>query len=42
MISGNVGYKRVIVIAVLSTAFAIVLDYYGVINRVAAMIPGKG
>jgi hypothetical protein len=36
---GNVGYKRVIIIAVIGTATAIILDYFGIINRIAKVIP---
>jgi hypothetical protein len=36
---GNVGYKRVIIIAIIGTATAIILDYFGIVNRIAGMIP---
>lgn len=29
---GNVGYKRVVIIAVISTGFAILMDHIGVVN----------
>jgi hypothetical protein len=32
---GRVGYKRVIVIAIVSTAFAVTLDYFGIIDAIA-------
>ena len=38
--SRNVGYKRVITIAIVSTAFAIFVDKMGWINKLSEMIPG--
>jgi len=35
-----IGYKRVIVISVISTVFIIVLDKMGVISMIADAIPG--
>lgn len=35
----NVGYKRVILIAVVSTTFAVILDHYGVFNYLADRLP---
>lgn len=36
---GNVGYRRVIIIAVIGTAVAILIDHYGLVDRLARMIP---
>jgi hypothetical protein len=36
--SGRVGYKRVIIISVLATAFAVAADYYGLIDAIAKRI----
>lgn len=38
MADSNVGYKRVIIIAIVSTTFAVILDHFGIINRIADMI----
>jgi hypothetical protein len=37
-VTDNVGAKRLVVVTVLATAFVIILDHYGVINRIANMI----
>lgn len=36
--SGGVGYKRVIIIAIIGTTTAIILDRFGIIDRIAGMI----
>jgi len=35
---GRVGYKRVIIISVLATAFAVAADYLGIIDAIAKRI----
>jgi hypothetical protein len=35
-----VGYKRVIVIAVIGTSVAILLDHFGLVGKIANLIPG--
>ena len=35
----NVGYKRVIIIAIVSTTFAVIMDKLGVINAIERMWP---
>ena len=42
MASGHVGYKRIIIITIVSTAFIILVDHYGVIDQIARVVPGKG
>ncbi len=40
-VSGQtVGYKRVLIIAVIGTTVAVILDYFGIVNLIAAFIPG--
>lgn len=34
----NVGYKRVIIIAAISTGFAVLMDYLGVVNALERMV----
>jgi hypothetical protein len=36
--SGRVGYKRVIIISVLATAFAVAADYFGLIDYIARRV----
>jgi hypothetical protein len=36
----DVGYKRIIIIAVISTTFVVIVDHMGLINKVASIIPG--
>lgn len=36
--SGNVGWQRVVIIATVSTAFAVLMDYLGVIDELARII----
>lgn len=35
----NVGWQRVVIIATVSTAFAVLMDYLGVINALEDMLP---
>lgn len=42
MAQGHVGYKRIIIITIVSTAFIILVDHYGVIDTLARYAPGKG
>jgi hypothetical protein len=39
--AANVGWQRVIVTAVVTTGFVVILDYFGTINWLASFIPGE-
>ena len=39
MANDRVGWKKLVIITIASTAFAVTLDYLGVFNKIVAVLP---